>query len=53
MNKKEYLHSIFEFIEPDNDPISESNDKFKYDNVVRYWLSAVFYFFKLKGCLFR
>ena len=50
-NEKEYLHSIFEFVKPDNDPLSTANFKFIYDNVARYWLSAVFGFFKHEGMI--
>ena len=51
MKQKEYLHQIFEFVKTDNNPLSTANYNFIYDNVARYWLSAVFGFFKHEGMI--
>lgn len=53
MEKKEYLHRIFEFVQTDKDPLSTSNFKFKYDSVTRYWLSGVFGFHKHNGMIIQ
>ena len=53
MNKRSYLHRVFEFVRPDLDDLKDTNNQFTYDKVARYWLSAVFGFFKHEGMIIQ